>query len=58
MAVPEADVAVLARLSGLRIPPQYAQGVAIQLVALQTQAQLVMDLELDEATEPAPIFVP
>jgi hypothetical protein len=58
MAVPEADVAALARLSGLRIPEQYAQGVALQLVALQTQAQLVMDLELDEATEPAPIFVP
>ncbi len=30
MTVPEADVAALARLSGLRITPQYAQVVSIQ----------------------------
>jgi len=58
MAVPVAEVAALARLVGLAIPPRYAQGVATQLAALQTQAQLVMDLELDEAIEPAPVFLP
>ncbi|MEJ0004895.1 MAG: DUF4089 domain-containing protein [Steroidobacteraceae bacterium] len=58
MAVPVAEVAALARLIGLEIAPQYMQDVAMQLVALQTQAQLVLELDLDEAIEPAPVFLP
>ena len=54
MGVSVAEVARLARLIGLQIPAQYVEGVATQLTALQTQAQLVMDLDLEQASEPAP----
>lgn len=52
------QVAAVAALSGLDIPAQYRQSVARQLVALQEQAQLVLDLRLAESTEPAPVFLP
>ena len=58
MGAPVTDVAALARLAGFEIPPQFEEGVAIQLAAVQVQAKLVLDFSLDEETEPAPIFLP
>jgi hypothetical protein len=58
VGVSAADVAALANLAGLEVPAEYREGVAIQLTAVQAQAQLVMDLELDEGIEPAPVFRP
>jgi hypothetical protein len=58
MELPVTDVAALARLIGLEIGPEYAEGVAIQWAALQMQARLVLQLDLDEAIEPAPVFRP
>ena len=58
MGAPVEHVAALARLAGLEVPPQFEEGVAIQLAAVQAQAKLVMDFSLDEATEPAAIFLP
>jgi hypothetical protein len=58
MELPVTDVAALARLSGLEIAPEYAEGVAMQWAAVHMQARLVLQLDLDEAIEPAPVFRP
>jgi Protein of unknown function (DUF4089) len=55
-AVDDHMVATLTALLELRIPPQYAAGVAENLERLLLQAKLVMEFELPPDTEPAPVF--
>jgi hypothetical protein len=52
------DVAALASLAGLDIPPEYLDGVATQLAALLLQAELVLSFPLADEIEPAPVFTP
>jgi Protein of unknown function (DUF4089) len=56
MVVDEQTVAALDSLLELNIPPEYAAGVAENLAQLLVQAKLVMELELPQDTEPAPVF--
>lgn len=58
MTVTASDVATLAQLTDLPIPPQYREGVAVQLTALLEQAELVLGLPLEPCVEPAPVFTP
>jgi hypothetical protein len=52
------DVAALAKLAGLDIPPEYRDGVATQLAALLIQAELLLSFPLADELEPAPVFTP
>jgi hypothetical protein len=45
-------------LPALDIPPEYRDGVAVQLAALLAQARLVQDFPLPDDLEPAPVFTP
>jgi hypothetical protein len=53
-----ADIKALSQLTDLPIPAQYHEGVAVQLTALQEQAELVLGLPLEPTVEPAPVFTP
>lgn len=57
-AVNDQTVAALGALLDLKIPSQYAAGVAENLERLLLQAALVMEFELPAETEPAPVFRP
>ncbi|HTC44951.1 MAG TPA: DUF4089 domain-containing protein [Steroidobacteraceae bacterium] len=52
------DINALSQLTDLPIPAQYRAGVAVQLVALREQAELVLGLPLEPTEEPAPVFTP
>jgi hypothetical protein len=54
-----ADAAALAlQTNAAAIPPEYRDGVAVQLGALLRQAQLVQEFPLPDDTEPAAVFTP
>ena len=53
------DAAMLAlQGNAAAIPPEYRDGVAVQLAALMRQAQLVLEFPLPDDTEPAAVFTP
>jgi hypothetical protein len=57
----EAIVAVVdanADLLGIEIPAEYRQGVIDNFIRMLAIAQPVMDFELPEQTEIAPVFTP
>ena len=56
MTVDEQTVGALGSVVDLNIPPEYAAGVAENLARLLAQAKLVMEFELSQDTEPAPVF--
>jgi hypothetical protein len=58
MPVTASDIETLSQLTDLPIPPQYREGVAVQLAALLAQAELVVGLPLEPTVEPAPVFTP
>ena len=58
MPVTASDINALSQLTDLPIPPQYREGVAVQLTALLAQAELVLGLPLEPTVEPAPVFTP
>jgi hypothetical protein len=58
MTVTAADITALSALTDLPIPPQYRDGVAMQLTALLVQAELVLGLPLEATVEPGPVFTP
>jgi hypothetical protein len=58
MPINASDINALSRLTDLPIPPQYHEGVAVQLTALLQQAELVLGLPLEPTIEPAAVFTP
>jgi ketosteroid isomerase-like protein len=54
--VPYIDLAAL--LVGLTIPPQYREGVERNIERAAVIARPLLDFELDDSTEPAPVFEP
>jgi hypothetical protein len=54
----EAYVEATAALIGLPIDPEHHPGVVVNLERIAQMAALVMDFELPEAAEPAPVFRP
>ena len=58
MTVTASDIDALSQLTDLPIPPQYREGVAVQLTALLEQAELVLGLPLEPTLEPGPVFTP
>jgi len=58
MPVTASDINALSQLTDLPIPPQYHEGVAVQLTALLAQAELVLGLPLAATLEPGPVFTP
>jgi hypothetical protein len=54
----EEDVAMLARINGLTIAPEYLPGVARNLAVLEEQIALLTAPPLDAEIEPAPVFRP
>jgi hypothetical protein len=54
----EAYVDAAARLIGLPIDPAHRPGVVLNLERLAQMAALVMDFDLPEETEPAPVYAP
>jgi len=57
MTVAAAGIEALQRAAAA-VPPEYREGVAMQLTALLLQAQLVQEFPLPDAIEPAPVFTP
>ncbi len=58
MPVSVSDIERLSQLAGLPIPPEYCEGVAVQLTALLLQAELVLGLPLPPTIEPAALYRP
>jgi hypothetical protein len=52
----ERDVALVARVAGLRIDRAHLPGVMNNLAILQAQIALLLDPPLDPLAEPAPVF--
>ena len=55
---PSALITAMSAFLDLPIEPEYHQGVASHLLASHRIAKSFLDLPLDDATEPAPMFVP
>jgi hypothetical protein len=53
-----AYVDAAARLIGLPLDPAHRPGVALNLERIAQMAALVMEFDLPEETEPAPVYSP
>jgi len=54
----EAYVDAVAKLIGLPIDPAHRPGVVLNLERIAQMAALVMEFDLPEETEPAPVYTP
>jgi hypothetical protein len=54
----EAYVDAAAKLIGLPIDPAHRPGVVLNLERIAQMAALVMEFDLPEETEPAPVYTP
>jgi Protein of unknown function (DUF4089) len=55
---PDAVIEAMSAFLALPISAEYRQGVAIHLKAAHAIAQAVLDVELPDEAEPAPVFSP
>jgi hypothetical protein len=54
----ERTVRELARQAGLELQPHHLPGVLESYARLEQQGELLMAFPLDDADEPAPVYVP
>jgi Protein of unknown function (DUF4089) len=54
----EAYVDAAAKLIGLPLDPAHRPGVVLNLERIAQMAALVMEFDLPEETEPAPVYTP